>query len=42
MNLKLYSIDDEYVEYLRRFDLKVPYNKNKTRPYVGVVYTYKI
>lgn len=40
MNLKLYSIDDEYVEYLRRFDSKVPYNKNKTRPYVGVVYTY--
>ena len=40
MNLKLYSIDDEYIEYLRKFDSKVPYNKNKTRPYVGVVYTY--
>ena len=40
MNLKLYSINDEYIEYLRKFDAKVPYNKNKTRPYVGVVYTY--
>lgn len=40
-NLKLYYIDDDYIEYLRSFDEKVPYNKSKTRPYVGIVYEYK-
>ena len=38
--LKLYYIDDKYIEYLRKFDSKVFYNKKKTRPYVGVVYTF--
>ena len=38
--LKLYYIDDEYVNYLRKFDNRVPYNKNRTRPYIGVVYEY--
>lgn len=40
-NLKLYYIDDEYIDYLRKYDNKVPYNKNKTRPYVGILYEYK-
>ena len=40
-NLKLYYIDDEYINYLRMFDDRVPYNKNKTRPYIGVVYKYE-
>ena len=35
-NLKLYLIDEEYVNFLRKNDDKVPYNKNK-RPFVGVV-----
>ncbi len=39
-NLKLYYIDEEYINYLREFDNNVAYNKNKTRPYIGVVYTY--
>ncbi len=38
--LKLYYITDAYIHYLRQFDKKVPYNKNSSRPYVGVVYTY--
>ncbi len=38
--LKLYYIDDDYVEYLREFDDRVPYNKKGTRPFVGVVYEY--
>ena len=41
MNIKIYYIDDEYIDYLREFDTKVPYNKNRTRPYVGIVYTYQ-
>ena len=40
-NLKLYYIDDDYIDYLRMFDNKVPYNKNRTRPYIGVVYKYE-
>lgn len=40
-NLKLYYIDDDYIDYLRMFDDKVPYNKNRTRPYIGVVYKFE-
>ena len=38
--LKLYFIDEKYINYLRMFDDKVYYNKNTTRPYVGVVYIF--
>ena len=38
--LKICFIDNEYVEYLRKFDTKVAYNKNSSRPYVGIVYIY--
>ena len=37
-NLKIYYLDDDYIDYLRQFDNKVAYNKNSTRPYVGIVY----
>jgi len=40
-NFKLYYIDDGYIEYLRKFDERVLYNKSNTRPYVGIVYEYK-
>lgn len=39
-NLKIYYIDESYINYLRQFDKNVAYNKSKTRPYVGIVYTY--
>lgn len=39
-NLKIYYLDEKYINYLRKFDSKVAYNKCKTRPYVGVVYTF--
>ena len=38
--LKLYFIDEQYINYLRKFDDRVAYNKNATRPYVGIVYKY--
>ena len=38
--LKIYYIDTNYINYLRKFDNRVAYNKTKTRPYVGVVYTF--
>ena len=43
MNKKfnLYYIKEEYIEYLRKFDSRVAYNKNQTRPYVGIVCIYK-
>ena len=40
MKLKLYYIDDEYISFLRKYDSRVAYNKNSTRPYIGVVYNY--
>ena len=38
--LKIYYLDQDYINYLRKFDSKVAYNKKEMRPYVGVVYTY--
>ena len=38
--LKIYYLDQDYINYLRKFDSKVAYNKKAMRPYVGVVYTY--
>ncbi len=38
--LKLYYITDTYIDYLRKFDKNIYYNKNHTRPYIGVVYTF--
>ncbi len=38
--LKLYFIQSEYIDYLRKYDNIVAYNKVPNRPYIGVVYTY--
>ena len=38
--LTLYYIDSDYINYLREFDNRVPYNKNARRPYIGIVYVY--
>lgn len=38
--LKIYFIDSKYIEYLRKFDNKVAFNKIPNRPYIGIVYTY--
>ena len=38
--LKIYYLDENYINYLRRYDSKVAYNKNTTRPYIGIVYTF--
>ena len=38
--LKIYYIDSNYIDYLRKFDKRVAYNKSRSRPYVGVVYTF--
>lgn len=40
-NFNLYYIKEEYIEYLRKFDSRVAYNKNQTRPYVGIVCIFK-
>ncbi len=38
---KLVRIDENYCDYLRKFDSKVPYNMNskKLRPFVGILFT---
>lgn len=35
--LNFYIIDDKYIKYLSEFDKHIAYNKNETRPYIGVV-----
>lgn len=36
-NLKAYYMKEDYINYLSKYDNKVPFNKNQTRPYVGIV-----
>lgn len=39
-NFKLVKIDSNYCDYLRKYDYRVPYNKNnkETRPFVGAIF----
>lgn len=41
MNIKMYYIVTNYINFSRQVDPKVPYNKNSARPYVGIVYNNK-
>ena len=35
--MELYTINEDYINYLRKFSENVRYNKNESRPYVGIV-----
>ena len=35
--LRIYRVQDHYVRYLQSVDSRVQHNKNKRRPYVGIV-----
>lgn len=35
--MKFYHIKNQYIEFLRKFDARVPDNKNEQRPYIGIV-----
>ena len=37
MGVKSYSIQEEYIDYLRQSDEKVLKNKLEKRPYIGIV-----
>lgn len=37
IKLNFYIVDDNYIEYLSKFDKHIAYNKNERRPYIGVV-----
>lgn len=37
MSFKIYKLKEEYSTFLRRYDNKIPMNKNETRPYIGVL-----
>lgn len=36
--MRLYNIKDDYIEFLKQFDHKVPQNKSGKRPYVGIIF----
>lgn len=37
MSFKIYKLKEEYSTFLRKYDNKIPINKNETRPYIGVL-----
>ena len=38
LRLKLYTVDDNYINFLHQSEEKVMYNKSQKRPYVGIVF----
>lgn len=36
--MKFYNVKDDYIQFLRNYDIKVAENKYESRPYVGVVF----
>lgn len=35
--LNFYIINNNYIQYLSKFDAHIAYNKNETRPYIGII-----
>lgn len=35
--LKFYTVNEDYIDYLSKFDSHVSWNKEQKRPYVGVI-----
>lgn len=35
--LNFYTINDNYIKYLSKYDEHIAYNKEETRPYIGIV-----
>ena len=35
--LKFYTVNEDYIDYLSKFDSHVSWNKEQKRPYVGIV-----
>ena len=36
-NIKFYVVNEDYIEYLSKFDKHVSWNKEQKRPYIGIV-----
>ena len=41
MMIQIVWIDEKYINFLREYDKKVCFNKNESRPYVGVLFAVK-
>lgn len=37
--MRLYHVEEDYIDYLRGIDSRVPANKGGARPYVGILFT---
>lgn len=37
IRLNFYSISDDYIHYISKFDKHIAYNKNSKRPYIGII-----
>ena len=35
--IRFYYVRNDYIDFLRKYDSKVPLNKNETRPFIGIV-----
>ncbi|MFT4928058.1 MAG: protein AbiQ [Phenylobacterium sp.] len=38
MELKFFTVDEGYIQYLKKYDSKVPDNYSSTKPFIGVLF----
>jgi protein AbiQ len=38
MNLKFFTVDEGYIQYLKGFDTNVPDNYSSTKPFIGILF----
>ena len=38
MDLKFFTVEDSYIQYLKGFDTNVPNNYSSTKPFIGVLF----
>lgn len=38
MDLKFFTVDEDYIQYLKRYDTNVPDNYSSTKPFIGILF----
>ncbi|EGR4465273.1 type III toxin-antitoxin system ToxN/AbiQ family toxin, partial [Vibrio cholerae] len=39
MDLKFFTVDEKYIQYLKQFDAKVPDNYSEEKPFIGILFS---
>lgn len=39
MDLKFFTVDENYIQYLKKYDARVPNNYSETKPFIGILFS---